>query len=170
MASFIALLRAVNVGGSGKLPMSDIKALCEATGFTAVRTFIASGNVVFESDAPEAEVKANLEKTLRAYADKAVGVLVRTSSELAQILAHNPFPQAAPNKTVVIFLDRPTPADALDNLPGRRNEEVRPGHRELYVYYPEGMGRSKFRVPAATQGTARNMNTVAKLVEMTTRT
>ena len=70
MISFIALLRAVNVGGTGKLPMSELKAMCEELGFTAVRTYIASGNVVFATRKSEAAVKTALEKRLEAYAGK----------------------------------------------------------------------------------------------------
>ncbi len=82
------------------------------------------------------------------------------------MLAANPFPEAAPNRTVAIFLDDPPPADALERAVGRSCEEMRIGRREIYVHYPDGMGQSKLRIPAAKNGTARNMNTVAKLVEM----
>src|SRR5215218_5761068 len=85
MTSYVALLRAVNVGGTGKLPMADLKALCEAAGFQAVRTYIASGNVVFRSDADAPAVKAALETCLRVYAGKPVGVLVRTAAEVAEV-------------------------------------------------------------------------------------
>jgi Protein of unknown function (DUF1697) len=81
MAAYIALLRAVNVGGTGKLPMSDLKAMCEKAGFGNVRTYIASGNVVFDSQETEGQVKATMEAALAAYAGKPVGVLVRTASE-----------------------------------------------------------------------------------------
>src|SRR5207245_463258 len=81
MAVFVALLRAVNVGGTGKLPMSDLKQMCEAAGFRKVRTYIASGNVLFESGNTAAEVKAALETALQTYAGKPVGVLVRTAAE-----------------------------------------------------------------------------------------
>ena len=166
MTAFIALLRAVNVGGTGKLPMSELKAMCEEAGFAAVRTYIASGNVVFASDQPEARVKAALEQRLQAYAGKPVGVLVRSAAELAGILARNPFPQAAPNRTAAIFLDEPPPADALDAISNQASEEVRLGVREIYVHYGDGMGQSRLKIPAATAGTARNMNTIAKLAEM----
>jgi uncharacterized protein (DUF1697 family) len=166
MTAFIALLRAVNVGGTGKLPMGDLKSLCEGAGFKAVRTYIASGNVVFESENAEAEVKAALEESLREHAGRPVGVLVRTASEMADVLTRNPFPEAAPNRTVAIFLDGPPAPDALENLMGRQGEELRLGKREIYVHYGDGMGRSKLRIPAAKDGTARNMNTVAKLAAM----
>src|SRR5579872_2852002 len=106
MASFVALLRAVNVGGTGKLPMSELKQICEELGFAGVRTYIASGNVVFESRKSEAAVKAALEERLAARAGKPVGVLVRTAAEMARVLADNPFPKAAPNRTMAVFLDR----------------------------------------------------------------
>ena len=166
MAAFVALLRAVNVGGTGKLPMSDLKAMCEDLGFAAVRTFIASGNVVFTSRKSEAAIKTALEKQLAAYAGKPVGVLVRSGAEMAQVLADNPFPQAAPNRTVALFLDRAPPADTLATLRGQRDEQVRLGRREIYIHYGEGMAKSKLVIPAAKTGTARNINTVAALAKM----
>jgi uncharacterized protein (DUF1697 family) len=166
MTSMVALLRAVNVGGTGKLPMSDLEDICEELGFGAVRTYIASGNVVFESRKSEAAIKAALEKRLAAYAGKPVGVLVRTAAEMAQVLADNPFPKAAPNRTMAVFLDRAPPADTLAGVRGQKHEEIRLGRREIYIHYGEGMGQSKLVIAAAKAGTARNMNTVAVLAKM----
>jgi uncharacterized protein (DUF1697 family) len=166
MGAFVALLRAVNVGGTGKLPMSDLKDICGELGFGAVSTYIASGNVVFASRKSEAAIKAALEKRLEAYARKPVGVLVRTAAEMAKVLADNPFPKAAPNRIMAVFLDRAPPADTLAGIRGRRDEQIQSGRREIYVHYPDGMGKSKLVVPAAKSGTARNMNTVATLARM----
>ncbi|MGE0287797.1 MAG: DUF1697 domain-containing protein [Bradyrhizobium sp.] len=166
MAAFVALLRAVNVGGTGKLPMSDLKAMCEELGFASVRTYIASGNVVFGSRKSEAAIKAALEKRLEAYTGKPVGVLLRSAAEMAQVLADNPFPKAKPNRTVAIFLDDKPPKDALAGVRGQKDEEIRLGRRECYVHYGDGMGQSKLVIPAAKTGTARNMNTVATLAKM----
>ena len=166
MKTYVALLRAVNVGGTGKLPMAELKAMCEAAGFTQVRTYIASGNVVFAAKGTEAQVKAALEAKLEAYAGKKVGVLVRTPDEMKAVLADNPFPDKAPNRTVAIFLDKAPPPDAPDKATGLNGEELRPGRREIYVHYGDGMADSKLKIPAAAAGTARNMNTVAKLAGM----
>ena len=166
MTNYVAFVRAVNVGGTGKLPMADLKAMCCDAGFTRVQTYIASGNVVFESKAFPARVKSNLEKRLRDYAGKSVGVIVRTASEMQAILRGNPFPKAPPNHTYAIFLAEPPPRDALKHATGAKDEEMRLGAREIYVHYASGMGRSKLKIPAAKFGTARNMNTVAKLAEM----
>jgi len=166
VTAYIALLRAVNVGGTGKLAMADLKAMCEAAGFHAVRTYIASGNVVFESALSETSVRQELEGRLLAYAGKPVGVMVRTAKEMAEVLARNPFPHAPANRTVAIFLDAAPPATVLDSLSGRVDEEVGMGRREIYVHYGANMGRSKLKIPAAKNGTARNMNTVAKLAAM----
>jgi len=168
MTAFVALLRAVNVGGAGKLPMADLAAMCEAAGFAKVATYIASGNVVFESAKSEAAVKADLEKRLAAYAGKPVGVVVRTAAQMAQVLAANPFPDAAANLTVAIFLEGPPPADAVQMAVGRAPDEaIALGAREIYARYgAAGQGRSKLRIPAAKAGTARNLNTVAKLAAM----
>ena len=166
MASLIALLRAVNVGGTGKLPMSELKAMCEELGFSDVSTYIASGNVVFASRKSEAAVKAALEKRLETYAGKPVGVLVRTADEMARVLADNPFPKLAPNRTMAVFLDCAPPADTLAGVRGQKDEKIKLGRREIYVHYGEGMGQSKLVIPAAKLGTARNMNTVAVLAKM----
>jgi len=166
VTAYVALLRAVNVGGTGKLPMSDFKALCEGAGFAKVRTYIASGNAVFESGMTEAAVAAVLDQKLKAYAGKPVGVVVRTAAEMKAVLKGNPFPDAQPNHTVAIFLDKPPPKDALDTMVAPDGEEARLGKREIYIHYPNGQGRSKLKLPAAKAGTARNVNTVAKLVEM----
>jgi uncharacterized protein (DUF1697 family) len=166
MTAFVALLRAVNVGGTGKLLMSDLTRMCEVAGFISVRTYIASGNVVFASKAIEAGVKATLEASLAIYAGKPVGVLVRTAAEIAAILAQNPFPDRPRNRTVTIFLDSPPPADKLSSISGLADEEIRVGRREIYVHYGDGMAKSKLKIPAARLGTARNINTAAKLADL----
>jgi uncharacterized protein (DUF1697 family) len=166
MNAFVALLRAVNVGGTGKLPMTELKAMCEAAGFRSVRTYIASGNVVFQSAKTEAQVKAALEAALTAYAGKPVGVLVRTAAEMAAVLARNPFPKMPGNQTVAYFLEGAPGGDAVKSVVNQSSEQLRLGLREIYVYYPDGIGNSKLKIPAAKNGTARNMNTIAKLAEM----
>jgi uncharacterized protein (DUF1697 family) len=166
LTAFVALLRAVNVGGTGKLAMNDLRALCEAAGLCNARTFIASGNVVFESDADEPAVKSMLERALEEHAGKPMGAMVRTGPELTAILAANPFPKAPPNRALVVFLDAPPPADALAAVTGQSREEIALGAREIYVHYADGVADSKLKIPAARAGTARNLNTVAKLAEM----
>jgi len=166
MPVFVILLRAVNVGGAGKLPMADLKGLCEQAEFRKVRTYIASGNVVAERDGPELEAKAALEAELRAYAAKPVGVVMRSAAEMSAVVALNPFADRSASRTVAIFLDRAPAPGALSELRGQANEELRLGARELYVHYPDGIGRSKLTIPAARDGTARNMNTVARLAAM----
>jgi uncharacterized protein (DUF1697 family) len=140
--------------------------MCEAAGFQSVRTYIASGNVVFQSAKTEAQVQKALEAVLAAYAGKPVGVLVRTAAEMAGVLARNPFPEMPGNRTVAYFLDDTPKRDTLQSVANQAREQLRLGTREIYVYYPDGIGDSKLKIPAAKQGTARNMNTIAKLSEM----
>jgi uncharacterized protein (DUF1697 family) len=166
MGSFVALLRAVNVGGTGKLPMSELKAICEKLGFTSIRTYIASGNAVFASRKSGSTIKRDLEKALAAYAGKSVGVMVRSAAEMAQVAADNPFPKLAPNRTMAIFLDEAPPKDTVAGVRGQKDEKIKLGKREIYVHYGDGMGTSKLVIPAAKSGTARNMNTVAVLAKM----
>ena len=166
MTRYIALVRAVNVGGTAKLPMSELKAMCSDAGFTRVETYIASGNVVFESKAAPSRVQAELERRLHAYVGKPVGVVIRSAAEMRAVLKANPFPKAEPKHTYAFFLNAAPPADALTHVSGQQDEQVRLGKKEIYVHYGSGMGRSKLKIPAAKTGTARNMNTIAKLAEI----
>jgi uncharacterized protein (DUF1697 family) len=166
MTRFVALLRAVNLGGHNVLPMTELKTMCERAGFVDVQTYIASGNVVFGARGGERAVKAVLEAEIEAFAGKRIEVLVRTGKEMAAVLAANPFAQMKSNRVVAIFLDNPPAIDALSHLTGQRDEEIRLGVREIYVHYGEGMGTSRLKIQAANGGTARNINTIAKLAAM----
>jgi uncharacterized protein (DUF1697 family) len=143
--------------------------MCVEAGFTRVETYIASGNVVFESPAAPSRVKADLEARLQAYAGKPVGVVIRTAAEMAAVLQANPFAKVEPKYTYAIFLDQRPPPEALEKALGRDGEVMRLGDKEIFVHYPSGMGRSRLRIPAAKLGTARNMNTIAKLAEIAAR-
>ena len=165
MTAFVALLRAVNVGGR-KLLMSDLKAIADEAGLEKAKTFIASGNLVFASSKSEAAVARLLEERLKAHMKAEVPVLVSTGSEMEAVGEANPFPDASGSKVAAIFLEEAPPKDALEKVSGIADEELALGAREIYVHYPSGMGRSKLRLPAAAGGTARNMNTVAKLAAM----
>ncbi len=167
MTAYVALLRAVNVGGTGKLPMAELKIIAEELGFETPRTFIASGNLVFASGKSEAAVRRALEKALEKHMGKPVGVMVRTAGEMAAVAKANPFKDSPPNRVLAIFLAAMPPKDALDDARGLNDERMALGKREIYVDYGKvGAGRSKLKIPAAAAGTARNMNSVAKLAEM----
>ena len=169
MPTYIALLRAVNVGGTGKLNMTDLKALCAELGLRRIETYIASGNVIFDSDMAAAKVQTQLERRLLMEMGKSVSVFVRSAAEMQNIVKRNPFTDKEPKHTYTWFLDEKPLSEALDDVRGRAGEEMHLGQREIYVWYPKGMGQSKLQISAARLGTARNMNTVAKLVEMSDR-
>lgn len=169
MKTYVALLRAVNVGGTGKLPMADLKRICIECGFANVETYIASGNVVLDSGKTERQVKSALEAALSIYAGKPAGVMVRTTAEMEEVLTGNPFPETAPNRTVAAFLEGPPDARTMQSVSGLTDERIALGRREIYIAYGAGMGQSKLKLPAAAAGTARNMNTVAKLAMMAKR-
>lgn len=166
MTAWVAFLRAVNVGGAGLLRMRDLRLLCEGAGLANVRTHGASGNAVFEVDAPEEEIRAALARRIEGHLGRPTGVILRTAEELGATLTANPFPEAEASRVVVIFLDAPPPADALEAIAGREDEEVALGRREIFVHYPRGMGLSRLRIPAARDGTARNINTLGRLAAM----
>lgn len=166
MAAWVALLRAVNVGGTGKLAMTDLARLCRECGFHAVKTYIASGNVVFVSQLDEVEVRNRLEAALAEFAGKSIGVVVRSAEAMAEVLRANPFPQFPGNRVHAIFVHEVLPAGTLEAAKGRSAEDLSLTAREIYVHYPDGQGTSKLVIPGAKSGTARNMNTIAKLAEM----
>ncbi len=165
MTAYIALLRAVNVGGR-KLIMSELKGIAEELGLGSPKTFIASGNLLFTTAKSETELIEVLERSIGEHMDAKVPVMVRTAQEMAAVAASNPFPDDPENKVYAIFLDRPPAADSIKSARNRTDERMALGRREIYVAYPVGMGASKLRIPAAATGTARNMNTVAKLAEL----
>jgi uncharacterized protein (DUF1697 family) len=166
MTRFVALLRAVNVGGTGLLPMSELAALCAGLGHENVRTYIASGNVLFRSTLSEAEVRSGLERTLAERMGKAVEVMVRTGAEMQAVLDANPFPSADPKRVVVGFLNAPAPDDFLGRVKSVQDEDIRILGREIYIHYRAGIARSKLKLPASPAATGRNLNTVARLAEL----
>jgi uncharacterized protein (DUF1697 family) len=168
MPTLIALLRAVNVGGTGKLPMAELRTLAERAGCREVRTYIQSGNLVCVHPGAAA-LKRELEAALAKKLGKPVLVLVRTVPELRDLLERNPFPDAPPNRVLVHLLDRkPGAADAKKveawPIPGR--EEVVLDGREVFLHYPDGQGRSKLKIPFAEAGTARNLNTLRAVLAL----
>jgi uncharacterized protein (DUF1697 family) len=160
------MLRAVNVGGTGKLPMTELTRMCEAAGLRKVKTYIASGNVVFQSEASEDQVRSSIAYQMQACAGKSVGIIVRTAAEMADTLARNPFADEPRNRVMTLFVDEALPSHPLDGVTGIKNEQVRLGKREMFVLYPDGLANTRLRIPGEKNGTARNMNTVAKLAEM----
>lgn len=165
MTAYVALLRAVNVG-KRQLIMSELKSIAEELGLGSPRTFIASGNLLFTSGKSEAALCKALEQRLAEHMGAEVPVMVRTASEMAAVAKANPFPEHPGNKVYAIFLNEPPRADAISEAKNVADERMALGRREIYVVYPAGMGTSNLRIPAAAPGTARNMNTVAKLAEL----
>lgn len=176
MAAYVALLRAVNVSGTGKLPMAALRAACEAAGLERVSTYIASGNIVFSSPQTAAAVKTLIAGLLHErFGLTKNHVLVRTPEKLAQAIAANPFADAAatrPNLLMLTFLDGPAAEGAAQRLADHRGpERLHLDGEHLYIDYAEGVARSKLtpafldralQVPA----TARNWNTANTLLGM----
>lgn len=173
-----ALLRAVNLGGHNKVPMAALRDAAGDAGLVNPRTLLQSGNLVF--DDPKARAAHQLERLLEQVLHDALGisteVFVRGARDLSRIIASNPFPaQAAsdPSHLVVSFHREPHVAADVralqDAIPGR--EQVKSQGRELYIVYPDGIGRSRLTPALAAKhirspGTARNWNTVLKLDAM----
>ncbi len=177
MTVWIALLRGVNVGGHRKVPMADLRRVVAALPATDVRTYVQSGNVVFGSPRRrEADVVAAVEGALAAEFGFPIDVIARSAADLAAVLTANPLlaDDRDPARLHVTFLPRPPKAGAVD--PGLQrvgaDEYVLVG-RDLYLYTPDGIGRSKLVTVLSDRrlgvaGTARNWRTVTTLAAMAT--
>lgn len=167
MAVYVACLRAVNVGGTGKLAMADLRALCEGLGFEAPQTYIQSGNVVFSAKGAAHKVRSALADALAAHVGKPIGVFVRTGAELDAILAANPVPGWPGARLLIVLRDEPPAPGWQDRVRHLGDERIEVRGREMYVAYSEtGIGRSRMRCPDIEAGTARNLNTIERLASM----
>ena len=167
MEILVALLKGINVGGNNILPMAELKVLCEEAGFKKVRTYIQSGNVLFESKLAEEKAVAKLQKALKSKLSNPVAVMIRTIEELETIISNNPFPAANPSQVGVLFLQQEVDQSIVQEFSKIETEEIITGQREIYIHFPNGMGKSKLKFPkSAKDGTMRNINTVKKLAEL----
>ncbi|HXL99877.1 MAG TPA: DUF1697 domain-containing protein [Rhizomicrobium sp.] len=174
----VAFLRAVNVGGTGKLAMADLKALAEEIDLGEPRTLLQSGNLVFDA---KGKAPAKLESLLESEIKKRFGietaVMVRNGAALKAVIARNPFPEQAksdPGFLHVYFLKDETTAKHVDALRAaiKGPEKVEGAGHEVFIFYPEGAGRSKLTSATiekhlGARGTARNWNTINKAADMT---
>jgi uncharacterized protein (DUF1697 family) len=177
LTMYLSLFRGINVGGNRIVPMSELKSLHQALGFKDVVTYIQSGNVVFSSDATNpAQLARQIEESFAQKFGFQSQVMVRTSAELQEIIASNPFqnqPEKEPKWVAVLFLTTRPESSALEDLKKTYSgpEEIYLIGQELFVYYPDGIGRSKLTLPLIekklkTVGTGRNWNTVLQLQKM----
>jgi uncharacterized protein (DUF1697 family) len=176
MTAMICLLRGVNVGGHNKIKMDALRALCESLKLCNVQTHIQSGNVVFQTkERDAAKLAVKIEDAIEKKHGFRPDVVLRTASEMRDVIARNPFSKRKgiePNKLAVVFLaSEPTTESRAAVLALKPDpEELHLLGREIYIYFPDGMGRSKL-VPLLARalknsGTARNWNTVVKLLDM----
>jgi uncharacterized protein (DUF1697 family) len=180
MAAFVSLFRGINVGGHNKVRMNDLKDMHEALGLKDILCYIQSGNVVFKSDdADAAQLRKQIEDGFETKFGFRAEVIVRTLGELREIIEKNPFQgqqNKEPDRVVVMFLtahpDDTAQEALLKTYVGP--EEIFIINKELYIYYPDGIGRSKLsgsfiEKKLKTFGTARNWNTILKLQELIQR-
>ncbi|WP_337188615.1 DUF1697 domain-containing protein [Phenylobacterium sp.] len=173
MRRVAALLRAVNVGGQGAIPMADLRALLSEAGFEGPETLLASGNALIGTSWDDARTEARFESAVAERFGFKTDVLVRGRDQLAATMAANAFPEMAadkPNLLIVMFL-RGEPQERLDVLESycTSGERVALGPACLYLAYPAGSGTSKLSGAVierklGVRGTGRNWNTVGKLL------
>jgi len=176
--TYAALVRGVNVGGKNRLAMADLRAVLAGLGHEEVATLLQSGNAVFRARARPPAVARGLEQALARELGLAVRVLVRTPAELQRITAGNPYLGGVDDlaKLHVVFLDREPAAAGVAGLDPQRSpgDAFAVSGRELYLHYPNGAGRSKlsldyFERRLGVAGTARNWQTLLRLIELTER-
>ncbi|QAY77348.1 DUF1697 domain-containing protein [Sphingosinicella sp. BN140058] len=167
MARFIALLRGINVGGHRKLPMADLRSLAEGLGLAGVRTYVASGNLVFSADGQDAgTLEVRLEGAIAERFGFAVDVIVREADHWARLAAGNPFPEqsaATPNYVMMTIGKRPATDADVEALRPRAaaDERVERVGEALWFWFGAGSGRSKLAAaPLRDVWTARNWRTV----------
>lgn len=174
MPSYIALLRAVNLGGDSTVSMDALRGLVGRLGYTEVRCLLQSGNLVFEGPG---RTEGSMEHQLQAAIGKELGlateVFVRSGAEWQKVIDGNPFPEEAerdPAHLVLMALRDPPPAAAWEKLREVIDgpERFEPAGRYAYVTYPDGIGRSRvtnrlLEAKLGTLSTGRNWNTVLKL-------
>jgi uncharacterized protein (DUF1697 family) len=177
MTGYVSLLRGINVGGNKIIKMEALRALHEELGLAGAQTLLQSGNVVFASNEADAAALARrIKDGIRRRFALDVEIMLRRAAELDRILRRNPFPEEGrrdPSHLLVMFLAAPPKADAKAAL---ASAEVAPERLEIigsevFLYYPNGIGRSKLTGTLIEKrlgiaGTARNLNTLAKLLEM----
>ena len=169
----ISLLRGVNLGASKRLRMDGLREVYEAAGMRSVQTYVQSGNVVFKTASRDlAKLASRLEDAVEARFGFRAAVVLRSLEEMQDVIARNPFagrPGLEGSKLLVVFLQSGVTPDAVSQM-NSGPEEVHLSGREIYIYFPEGQGRSKLfgTVDKALRGqtTARNWNTVMKLVDL----
>ena len=176
MTAFVALLRAVNVGGTGIIKMAALKALCDDLGFGNVRTLLQSGNVVFTTKGTDKAVARKLADAIEKSHGFRPAVMVRTAADMAGIVDRNPFPKEAksdPRYVVVAFAAGTPATGAKERLAAVKvvRERLHLSGRELFIHYPDGQGRSivtnlVLEKALGVAATARNWNTVTKLQAM----
>ncbi len=166
MTTYVAMLRAVNEGGRGKLTMEDLLAVCAPLGLGNVQIHGTAGNIVFDSDRTERGLCQSLDRAVTDKLRRPAGVLIRTGAALRAVVAANPFPDARFRLVGVMFLPKVLPERLLTELDLGGPEDVRMVGREIYVHYPDGMERSKMKIPFAADGTTRDLTTVAKLASL----
>ena len=172
MATYVALLRGVNVGGNRKIPMADLRQALAEAGFERVRTYIQSGNVLVDSGESADRVEGRIGAVIAQRFGHTVPVMVRTGPELDRIVASDPFAgrDLDASKVTVTFLSAPAPGPL--EVPEGQAEEACTSGAEVWVYYPEGMGRSTLDRTGFWKGlgdvatTTRNLRTVTKLRDM----
>jgi uncharacterized protein (DUF1697 family) len=177
MPVIVSMLRGVNVAGHNKIKMEALRALYESLGLRNARTYVASGNVVFRTNAQSLTALA---KRIEGAIERDFGfrprVILRTTSELKHVVVRNPFRtrhSIEPNKLLVMFLESHPAAEALEQALKIKAdpEEMHIDGREVYIYFPNGMARPKLswltvEKKLKTAGTGRNWNSVIKLLEM----
>jgi uncharacterized protein (DUF1697 family) len=172
MPSYAAFLRGINLGPTNKIAMPRLRALAEGLGWSEVRTYINSGNLLFTADGADRELARALERAIADELSLKIDVTVRTEDQLRTLLAQNPYHEGDPSRVTVAFLTGPPPAGAEQRVAALATDHepfVFAGS-EVWVHYGQGLGTSKLAVQFSkalgVSATVRNVRTVTKVVDL----
>lgn len=172
MGTYVAFLRGINLGSTNKISMPALRELAEGLGYTEVRTYINSGNLIFTSTKKAATLERELSAAINQSLGHRIDVCVRTPAQLKKVLADNPFPDGNPRQVTVAFLTAASGPDAKRKVAeiAKDYEPFSFAGKQIYVHYSQGIGTSKlaerFSAIVGVSSTVRNINTVTKVLAM----
>ena len=172
VVTYVAFLRGVNLGPNNKISMPALRAMAEDLGYTDVATYINSGNLIISSAKKAATVQREISDAIKKTFGRPIDVTVRTSAQLEQILAKNPYPEGNPSQVTVAFLTKTPGKDAKDRVAAVATdyEPFTVSGQQIYVNYSHGLGRSKlaekFSAIIGVSSTVRNIRTLEKVLAL----
>ena len=176
MGTYVAFLRGINLGPTNKISMPALRELAADLGYTDVRTYINSGNLIFSSTKSAATLEREISAAIKSTIGHRIDVAVRTPAQLKKVLTNNPYPDGNPSQVTVAFLTKASGSRRQGRRSRPSPQEYEPftfAGKEVYVHYSQGLGTSKlaekFSAIIGVSATVRNIRTVEKVIALCDR-